>query len=323
MHQSHNIPWQIIAENFKFVHDDKSTTPPFTGLRPKQNVQSKQLIHFVNKFHKAITDFSETERSKYPPSFSSITQGKLFSDELLEKHREYLNAQNQRIEHWIDRSHKVSHDNSEPTISYSTSHGDLADVVKVLLAENQLEPLLMLAKHPLIPLAHLRHLSWGHHFGFSRVQESALHAYIYLNCAEATDTLDGGQYAETPEYRSLLLEIGNSMDYPAQQIPHTRFMDACGIYKLDSGAFQFSYAGGPHQANDWPKDLFVHHDRPLLQSYLKDLFALMYRYDMLMKECGLDPNWAVEIAHHSPLNSVIHTEHKWIEESNSWESYII
>ena len=39
----------------------------------------------------------------------------------------------------------------------------------------------------------------------------------------------------------------------------------------------------------------VHQDLSRLRQYMKDLFATMYRYDIVMKECGRDPEWDYEI----------------------------
>jgi hypothetical protein len=36
-------------------------------------------------------------------------------------------------------------------------------------------------------------------------------------------------------------------------------------------------------------------DIPALADYLKWCFAMLYRYDMLLNECGLDSNWEREI----------------------------
>ena len=288
MHQGHNIPWNILSTNFKFkfVNEDLRFTPPFNGVVSKHIPDAPgQIKHFVHKFIHAIQTFSETERAKYPPQFTSLMSGPLFPDELLDKYPEYLNRRNQRIEHWIARA--------APNGRFGTGHGDLADVVKVLLYENQMEALLMLAQHPSIPLANLHYLSWGHHFGFSRVRESAARAYLFFNCAEAVGILESGEYALTRDYYFLLQEIGISMDHPAQQIPHVNFLRECGI--LSEGD---SRCYGPKE--DANKS-FVHTDYRRLQEYLKELFALMYRYDMLVRECGLDPNWEKELSMQEPI----------------------
>jgi len=129
---------------------------------------------------------------------------------------------------------------------------------------------------PQIPLASLQNLSWGHHFGFSRVMESALHAYVFFNMCFAMGILEGGEYLEMPQYRSMVETSTFSMDHPAQQIPHQKYLDAL------------------------PKDSktslpIVHRDLEGIKDYLKELFRLLYRFDMLLKECGRDPRWETEV----------------------------
>jgi hypothetical protein len=88
----------------------------------------------------------------------------------------------------------------------------------------------MLANHPNIPIAHLHSLGWGHHFGFSRVKESAIRAYMFFNSAYATGILQNGDYKELNEYIYLLREVSTtSIDSPAQQIPHIQFLTKCGM----------------------------------------------------------------------------------------------
>jgi hypothetical protein len=192
-------------------------------------------------------------------------------------------------------------------MGYDTRDAELADVVKVLLYENEMEHLLMLAQHPRVPIEGLNHLSWGHHFGFSRVMESALRSYMFFNTAAATDTLDDGRYMAMSEYRSLILEIARPMDYPAQQIPHRLFLQQCGIL-------------GSHESVAYGrvgKDMAVHADYEHLREYLKTLFALMYRYDILLRECGLDPEWEGELVNSFPLRGAVKME--WDVKEVKWK----
>ncbi|KDR65864.1 hypothetical protein GALMADRAFT_260068 [Galerina marginata CBS 339.88] len=303
MHQGHNIPWDTISTNFKFSREDKRFTPPLTGLmsRDKPGAQN-ELRHFIKKFTAAIRTFSDTERAKYPATFTPLSSGNLFTDELREKHSEYLTEHNQRIEYWIASAQwNVSEDGtSQPT--YNTGQAELAEVVKVLLYENEMETLLMLANHPLIPLASLRNLHWGHHFGFSRVMESALRAYLFFNVAEATGILENGSYASMRyEYASLLSELSGGMDYPAQQIPHQKFLEECGVFQQNR--FRWVYGDKWEESEN-----VIHKDYGRLQEYLKTLFALMYRYDVLVRECGLVPEWEDEMVLQWPLRGNVKME---------------
>ncbi|KAF8959221.1 hypothetical protein BDZ97DRAFT_1838679 [Flammula alnicola] len=288
MHQAHNIPWHLIESNFKFVREDKRFTPVRSGLVPKENANpSQQLKHFVKKFVETIRVFSETERKKYPPKFPPLSTGNVFSDELREKHPDYLNERNQRIEYWIERFEARS------------INGELMDIVNILLYENEMSTLLMLAQHPQIRMAQLHYYSWGHHFGFRRTKESAVRSYLFFNAAEATGSLENGDYALSSEYASLIFELSHSMEYSAQQVSHIAFLRKCDAYDKKDAS-----------------DARVHKDYGLLQEYLKTLFALMYRYDVLARESGVDPTWEEEIARQYPLAGLVKME--WAEGEKKW-----
>ncbi|KIM35381.1 hypothetical protein M413DRAFT_449768 [Hebeloma cylindrosporum] len=292
MHQGHNIPWDLISSNFKFVRDDKRFTPPFTGLvsLDKPNT-TNELKHLMKKIAGTIPTFSETERKKYQRSFTPLLTVTLFSDELRDRYPEYLNKRNQKVEHWIERAYK-----SDAESRYDTRDAELADVVKVLLYENEMTSLLMLAQHPRVPIHTLTHLSWGHHFGFSRVMESALQSYMFFNAVAAMDMLENGAYMELPEYGSIVRDTMFSMDYPAQQIPHRLFFQQCGM-KLESITYE-----------NVGIDVAVHGDYGRLREHLKLLFALMYRYDLLLRESDLDPDWENQLVYSFPLRAAVRVE---------------
>ena len=308
MHQGHNIPWEIIEANFEFKENNKHFTPAVTSLFSRKRPNgSKEIRHFVSRFVHAIQIFSVTERAKYPTrdKIELISKGKIYSDQVLKKYPEYLDENNQRIENWILRAKRKGYGGKD-TVSYDTRDGDLADVVKILIHENEIQMLLMLANHPEIPLSSLHNLSWGHSFGFIRVKESAASAYLFFNSAEATGILDDGRYTQSHYYPILLRELATSMDYPAQQIPHREFFKSCGVLK---GRDIFS----AESAN-----IYVHQNRELLKEYMKTLFSLMYRYDVIARECGLEPSWEKEIGYTYPINKVIKVEYKWVEETQDW-----
>lgn len=201
--------------------------------------------------------------------------GDLFPDEMCERYPDYLNKENQKIENWIGLA--IRDDQSiPPTLHYNTRHANLAEAVKILISDNHLAPLLMLAQHPLIPLHSLRCLSWGHHFGFSRVMEAALRAYLFLNVHAAVGSLNNGNYMHSQEYPSMLYELTRDFDYPAQQLPHRQFFGQGGEV-------------GVHLP-------LVHEDHAALRGYIKMLFEILYRYDVVVRECGLDPEWESYIA---------------------------
>ncbi|KAJ8473352.1 hypothetical protein ONZ45_g16327 [Pleurotus djamor] len=279
MHQEHNIPWSVFPSNFKLIKDNNQVTPRKTALFSKgTSSQAAQLNHFHRVLTSTLTTFSETERKKYPVNFEAPLEGPLFSDALRDRYPEFLNERNQRIEYWIS-SRRLGYEEGSPAC-YTTSNGDLADVVKVLIYENQMETLLMLANHPSVPLADLQHLSWGHHFGFSRVAESAMLMYIFINALTASKCLD--QAHEFSRFSSIAHLVTDSMDFCAQQIPHQKFL-------LDRSRGSFHLRENPFD------DLLA------VKAYLKELFKLLYTYDMLVRECRKSPRleheviWAVRI----------------------------
>lgn len=78
-----------------------------------------------------------------------------------------LNPQNQLLQTWIDAARE-----GHFALTY-TGFINLSNVTKVLIGQNEMEPLLMLARHPNVPIASL-------HRKFSRLAERALDAYIFL-----------------------------------------------------------------------------------------------------------------------------------------------
>jgi len=202
------------------------------------------------------------------------------------------------VEHWIERANKVDAE-SVVQSRYDTRDAELTDVVKVLLYDNEMESLLMLAQHPLFPINTLNHLSWGHHFGFSRVMELALQSYMFFNAVVATDILEDGVYMALPEYRSIIRETTFSMDYPAQQIPHQLFFQQCGMTLDGYQSMTIANVG---------RDMVMHRDYGRPREHLKLLFALMYWYDALLRECGLDPEWDSQLVYSFPLRGVVRVE---------------
>ncbi|KAG6915758.1 hypothetical protein DXG01_009995 [Tephrocybe rancida] len=296
MHQEHNVPWNALASNFKFVRENPHFTPRTTGLFPRQlPTQAATLNHFTRVLHTTITTFSTTERQKYPASFPAPTSGLLFSDELRDRHTEFLNEKNQSIDFWIE---SAKHGYTPGKLVYTTANAGLADAVKVLVSENEMEPIFMLARHPQIPLGTLKFLCWGQNYGFSCIRESALHAYVELNLWAAMGLLERGEYLEMNDYKCMLYNALAGLENGRHQIPHRAYFDAL---PKDEGT------GQP----------IVHRDFAGLKKYLKTNFRLLYRYDMLMKECGLDAEWETEIANLFAYDIGIGTKLEYVEVDGS------
>jgi len=87
--------------------------------------------------------------------------------------------------------------------------------------------------------------------------------------------------------------VTDHMDFDAQQISHWAFF-----------------------GHGFPKDvrsIDIHDDLPQLREYLKKLFSLLYRYDVVMRECGLDPKWEEEVTGWIGWISMAKTQCLWID----------
>jgi len=244
---------------------------------------------------KTITTFADTERAKYQTSFEIPSVGLLFSDAMRERYPEYLNTSNQRIETWIAASARFG-------LVGASSYGALADVVKILIAENEMPALLMLARHPKIHLSELHNLSWGHWFGFSRVAESGLQLYLFVNVVVAMGMLENGEYLELPKYARMVYDFTCPMDFPAQQCIHQKFLNA------------------------FPKDAEtslpeIHKDLPRLRDYLRTVFSLLYRYDIVLRECGIAPEWEEGLVAFGLRDLVEGAKVRSIETEDGWVTH--
>jgi hypothetical protein len=154
----------------------------------------------------------------------------------------------------------------------------LADVVKVLLAENELETLLMLANHPQVPLADLQ--SYGD-LGWDHIMDLALEAYIFFNVLLSKPELHaGGRYKSMSSYQHVVCKLtGNSV---AQSFPHREF---------------FLGTAGREGVADGMDSIDPLRDLNKLHEYLKTCFRLLYQYDMLARECGRSVDWEQNVTH--------------------------
>jgi len=284
MHQSHNIPWHILASNIRYVHDDNRVTPPYTGLRLLDRpTQSGELNHFTRKFVSAIHTFALTERQKYPPAqeFRTPPDDELvFSAELMAKYPDYLNENNQKLENWIHPRYLTT---SQRRNDWSD---DLVRAVGILLHENQMHTLLMLANHPLI---HLRTLDcFGYQLldGSDTVAHEALVACLLWNFVDAAGYLLSGAYKDM--MKSIIFLDRRYMWFFG--FPHRGFYGR--TINTDPAVFD-----SDKQTEGEVPELCNAEGAEKLQAYLKRLFELLYRYEVLVTECGVDrgPDWQNKI----------------------------
>ncbi|KAJ2928076.1 hypothetical protein H1R20_g9011, partial [Candolleomyces eurysporus] len=139
--------------------------------------------------------------------------------------------------------------------------------------------------------------------------ESALRAYILLNLIFAVSSesdkahnelMVKGGYKDIGSYKGMIRGEMWSMDYPAQQVPHKRFWEGCRDIEVASLSSSSSSHGSSYSTKSGGRlgEDFVplmHLDMHHLDEYLKLNFALLYKYDMVLRECGMEPEWEREI----------------------------
>ncbi|KAJ7184354.1 hypothetical protein C8R46DRAFT_1063820 [Mycena filopes] len=272
MHQTHNIAWESLTENLIFISENKSLFDLFSRGLP---TQANSLNHFARTLATTVRQFSDTERAKYPAHYDAPLTGQLFSDAILSRYSALpyssVEPRNQLLENWIQRA-------GEPP-AYSTAQGDLADVVKVMIAENQMDSLLMLARHPRVPLIRLHSMGWGHSFGWDHLMHWALEAYIVFNVLLSKVELHADErYKAMRSYQRMCRMLTLSTDYDAHTYPHREFL----------------WGSLEHYVRE--EDLDPLGDSNKLHEYLKTCFRLLYRYDMLVRECGRTVDWESHVA---------------------------
>ncbi|KAG0263820.1 hypothetical protein BG011_008020 [Mortierella polycephala] len=219
-----------------------------------------------------------------------------------------------RLQHWIDQACYIP--SPDPVYErdladflkkprYDTGNLDLADIVKILIIQNQMEPLLRMANNPKTPLFGLYCLGWGHSFGWSRLSEYALMAYIAFNVLaespallqptapkhgpghqsqqnEQGDCTKGqARYCDLPFYKRLVRHLTSSCDGDAQTVIHHDFLHEHGAHDPK----RYGLCLRPDVFDDMHR----------MKEYLKICFACLYRSEMLARECGHPIEWEKEI----------------------------
>ncbi|KAE8151015.1 hypothetical protein BDV25DRAFT_153387 [Aspergillus avenaceus] len=294
MHLNHKIPWNTVSSHFLFVKENpyKNRETDFIIHDRLVDCQGGELKYFTGALIAAIEEFATTERAKYPAPKDLPKAGPLFDASVLtsveqkyhlEPHRTNSATSNPLCENFRDVEIWIKH------APYSTKDGDLADAVKMLLVANEMVALLRLANHEKVPLVTLDNLHWGHSFGVRHLADVALEAYLLLNIAAAVKAnAKSGSANEsvcltrTKRFKTFTNWALADFDYPVQNIPHRLFWGARSITDNHIG--------------DWdPLSLQTDQERKELREYLKMCFELLYRYDLLMKEMGCDPDWNEKI----------------------------
>ncbi|KAG5772420.1 hypothetical protein H9Q72_001394 [Fusarium xylarioides] len=320
MHLDHKIPWHLIAPHFSLTpaEQDGNYTLTALGLPEQQAV----ISHFNRVFLTTIREFSDTETTKID---TASANGKLFSDDVLyfaerhfglEPHEDNsalhnpLKPSHQDLEYWKRRA-KDPESDYEPC--YTTADANLADAAKILVIvaataddkttrREALSALVRLAKE--VPLSNLRGLHWGHAFGLDLVASVALQMYIYLNLIEAVESR-AAERVSLLSVENFLSFLSNhaleNYDFPAQNIPHRAFWHSLGVNESWVAGRRKGTLEGDMVVID-PladgSDEVQKNAREGLTKYLKDCFAILYVYDVVLKHAvGLeqaDEHWQYE-----------------------------
>ncbi|KAF9572805.1 hypothetical protein EC968_009444 [Mortierella alpina] len=297
MHQDHNIPWKTLASYFAVMEDPRPRHPDLPvdiDFRPLERPdRGKMFTHFSKVLINTIHVFADTERGKYPSKFQVRKSGDVFSNEVIQKCSRYslalqpmtpcLNDTNQKLEHWISR---VRHPDTAPphngikAPSYQGVDRDLGTIIKILIAENEMLPVLELASHPSVPMETL-YMPDRPNCGWNQLAKYTLQVYIYINIlAEFPEYCQGRHYVKLRSFQGL--------------------MDKATHHCEPEELFHYSYLGALDEEGVWRPlefrsynydaiDLFG--DMKRLKEYLKACFAVLYRTEMLARECGKVIPW--------------------------------
>jgi hypothetical protein len=191
-HQAHNLPWTLLADNFKFVYEN-------TRYHGRSNLypcfkpgQGKQLQHFARVFARTVNDFSVQERKKYPsleeitplePDEPFITEASATRIAKATKRDNStspctakcpsLTDEERRISSWVIELNEPSYPYPDKSLSL------LLEWFKALVLYGDMEPLLRLAAHPDVQLQRV----WDYPYeeGWEELKDTFLTAYICLN----------------------------------------------------------------------------------------------------------------------------------------------
>ncbi|KAF9963876.1 hypothetical protein BGZ70_007141 [Mortierella alpina] len=228
-----------------------------------------------------IHEFADTERGKYPAKFRARSTGDVFPNEVIQKCSRYryrycynpsklcLNDTNQKLEHWISRA-KPEDETPLPGIMkapyYHARDLDLATALKILVIENEMQP----------------------NCGWNQLAKYTLQVYVYINIlAEFPEYCQGRYYVNLPGFRGVMDKATNN--YEPEELFHYSYLGA--LY--EEGVWRpLEFRSQNYEAID----LFGEMNR--LKEYLKTLFAVLYRTEVLARECGKAIPWneLVEVA---------------------------
>ncbi|KAF2019058.1 hypothetical protein BU24DRAFT_476092 [Aaosphaeria arxii CBS 175.79] len=198
-HQAYALPWQTLADNFKFVHANASYGRK-TNLYPRGKPgQGGQLQYFAKSFARVMDEYSSIERKKYPaecppPEWNGEI---IISDAIMSK------IQNVVLEYTKQFLALAGYEGRDPMsfvdrtiyscIDVSTDTGcqpfdelyETDELLRTLILYGEMEPLFRIAAHPQVNLVKMWTDMGGYGDlagrGISQLKEAALLAYVCLN----------------------------------------------------------------------------------------------------------------------------------------------
>ncbi|KAH7397056.1 hypothetical protein DE146DRAFT_658515 [Phaeosphaeria sp. MPI-PUGE-AT-0046c] len=199
-HQAYALPWQSLADNFKFVHANTHYLRK-TNLYPRSKPgQGKQLNHFVKVFARVLEKYSTTERMKYKSNYSA--PGSL--DEIVLPDTTLKNIRNVVSEYMKGHLAEYPEASNDPMCRIERTMSDwiavsrntechpgsidlLTDeLLRTLLLYGEMDVLFRIVAHPDVELGKV--WAQGGRFAFdlgswglAELKEAALLAYICLN----------------------------------------------------------------------------------------------------------------------------------------------
>lgn len=350
MHQSHNIPWHLLAAHFEpcladscnrqknnrycphVLNKSSNYGCPFVYLHALDKpTQTSDLVFFCARFIRALNAFSTTARAKFPsplavddhksPRISAADT----DDRLLraagqkrdENHARYagmsvegyrearLDGRVMPLGNWLhgyesvleDRSFEAGADMTKALLDEGCrGEGRGAGGKEEKEEETAWGILLRMARSEKQMGAGARmvlgSVSYGqsHQQGWKTVGWMALEGYMLLNTIMAVPGLmqdDKAGVAMWKRWNRIRRWCRSfTMDNNTQTLPHAQFWRAVGVMREDC----FLEINDGIMAS---ADLFQDMDR--VQEYSKKCWRLMYGCDLLMKECGIDPDWAGQL----------------------------
>lgn len=259
-HQTHNLPWQVLADNFKYVYECTAYHNQ-TNLYPRwRPAQSKELKYFATAFARTLDEHTRSERAKYaqvyePPGPDDEVLSEMTVDKIWQTMRQCetrwgmgtcptFSAEDRKLWFWIN------HFNDDNKLC--CCH-DAMELCKVLVLHNEMDAVLRAVSHPSVILDGFWACFWHssrRQKGWIDIVATALFPYICLNVlflkpelhdAEATrrhletrrSNARASKYGEVFDYRltrgyqEMVTNFISSSDVP-QGLPHKLFFGCTG-----------------------------------------------------------------------------------------------